>query len=83
MDQQMQQAVAATQRFMKQFDLDAETMAYIGQVAQKAIGNSDIYAALRKYLVSHGIVTEQEMPEQPNYMILTALASMGAMAGGM
>jgi hypothetical protein len=83
MDQQMQQAVAATQKFMKQFGLDAETMAYIGQVAQKAIGNSDIYAALRKYLVSHGIVTEQEMPEQPNYMILTALASMGAIAGEM
>jgi hypothetical protein len=83
MDQQMQQAVAATQRFMQQFGLDAETMTYIGQAAQKAVGNPKVYAALRKFLISHGIVTEQEMAEQPNYMILTALASMGAMAGEM
>ena len=80
MNQQMQQAVAATQRFMQQFGLDAETLSYIGQVAQKAVGDPKIYAALRKYLIENGIVTEQELPEQPNYMILTALASMGAMA---
>jgi NACalpha-BTF3-like transcription factor len=80
MNQQMQQAVAATQRFMQQFGLDAETLSYIGKVAQKAVGDPKIYAALRKYLIENGIVTEQELPEQPNYMILTALASMGAMA---
>jgi hypothetical protein len=83
MDQQMQQAVAATQQFMQQHDLDAETLSYIGQVAQRAIGDKKAYAALRKYLIDSQILSEQEIPEQPNYMILTALATMGAMAGSM
>lgn len=78
----MKQAVKATERFMQQFGLDAETLSYIGQVAQKAVGNPKVYAALRKYLIDNGIMTEQELPEQPNYMVLTALATMGAVAGG-
>jgi hypothetical protein len=83
MDPQLEQAQAATQQFMQQYGLDARTMASIGQVAQDAIQDQSLYAILREQLLSNQILTEKELPEQVNYMTLAALASMGAMAGGM
>jgi hypothetical protein len=35
---------------------------------------------LREQLLNANILTEQELPEQVNYMTLAALASMGALA---
>ena len=83
MDPQLEQAQAATQQFMQQYGLDARTMASIGQMAQEAIQDQGLYALLREQLLSSQILTEKELPEQVNYMTLAALASMGAIAGGM
>jgi hypothetical protein len=83
MDPQLEQAQAATQQFMQQYGLDARTMASIGQMAQEAIQDQGLYALLREQLLGSQILTEKELPEQVNYMTLAALASMGAMAGGM
>jgi hypothetical protein len=83
MDPQLEQAQAATQQFMQQYGLDARTMASIGQVAQEAIRDKSLYAILREQLLGSQILTEKELPEQVNYMTLAALASMGAIAGGM
>jgi len=79
---EIQQAQAATQQFMKQYGLDARTMASIGQVAQEAIQDQSLYALLREQLLGSKILTEKELPEQVNYITLTALATMGALAGG-
>jgi len=83
MDPQLEQAQAATQQFMQQYELDARTMASIGQVAQEAIRDKSLYAILREQLLGSQILTEKELPEEINYMTLAALASMGAIAGGM
>ena len=83
MDPQLEQAQAATQQFMQQYGLDVRTMASIGQMAQEAIQDQGLYALLREQLLSSQILTEKELPEQVNYMTLAALASMGAIAGGM
>jgi len=83
MDPQLEQAQAATQQFMQQYELDARTMASIGQIAQQAIQDESLYAMLREQLLGSQILTEKELPEQVNYMTLAALASMGAIAGGM
>ena len=83
MDPQLEQAQAATQQFMQQYELDARTMASIGQVAQEAIQDQSLYAILREQLLSSQILTEKELPEQVNYMTLAALATMGSLAGGM
>lgn len=80
---ELQQAQAATQQFMQQFGLDARTMESIGQMAQEAIRDKSLYALLREQLLDSQILTEKELPEQVNYMTLAALATMGAMAGGM
>jgi len=79
---EIQQAQAATQQFMQQYGLDARTMASIGQVAQEAIQDQSLYALLREQLLGSKILTEKELPEQVNYITLTALATMGALAGG-
>jgi hypothetical protein len=81
MDPQLEQAQAATQQFMKQYGLDARTMASIGQMAQEAIRDQNLYVLLREQLLSAKILTEKELPEQVNYMTLAALATMGALAG--
>jgi hypothetical protein len=83
MDPQLEQAQAATQQFMQQYGLDVRTMASIGQVAQESIRDKSLYAILREQLLDSQILTEKELPEQVNYMTLAALASMGAIAGGM
>jgi hypothetical protein len=80
---ELQQAQAATQQFMQQFGLDARTMESIGQMAQEAIQDKSLYALLREQLLGNQILTEKELPEQVNYMTLAALATMGALAGGM
>ena len=79
---EIQQAQAATQQFMQQYELDARTMASIGQMAQEAIQDQSLYALLREQLLSAKILTEKELPEQVNYMTLAALATMGSLAGG-
>jgi hypothetical protein len=79
---EIQQAQAATQQFMQQYGLDARTMASIGQMAQEAIQDQSLYALLREQLLGSKILTEKELPEQVNYITLTALATMGALAGG-
>jgi hypothetical protein len=78
---EMQQAQAATQQFMQQYGLDVKTMASIGEVAQQAIQDQSLYPLLREQLLGSQILTEQELPEQINYMTLAALAAMGVMAG--
>ncbi len=83
MDPQLEQAQAATQQFMQQYGLDARTMASIGQIAQEAIQDQSLYAMLREQLISAEILTEKELPQKVNYMTLAALATMGALAGGM
>jgi len=80
-NEQIQQAQAATQEFMQQHGIDARTMSAVGQMAQQAIQDPSMYAMLREQLISAGILTEKELPEQTNYMTLAALAAMGAMAG--
>jgi len=82
MDPQLEQAQAATQQFMQQYELDARTMASIGQIAQQAIQDESLYAMLREQLLGSQILTEKELPEQVNYMTLAALATMGALVGG-
>jgi hypothetical protein len=79
---EIQQAQAATQQFMQQYGLDARTMASIGQMAQEAIRDQSLYALLREQLLGAQILTEKELPEQVNYITLTALATMGSLAGG-
>jgi len=79
---EIQQAQAATQQFMQQYELDARTMASIGQMAQEAIRDQSLYALLREQLLGAQILTDKELPEQVNYMTLAALATMGALAGG-
>ena len=81
MDPQLEQAQAATQQFMQQYDIDPRTMAAIGEMAQQAIQDQSLYAMLREQLLGSEILTEKELPEQVNYMTLAALASMGALAG--
>jgi hypothetical protein len=78
---EMQQAQAATQQFMQQYELDVKTMASIGQMAQQAIQDQSLYQLLREQLLGSKILTEKELPEQINYMTLAALAAMGVMAG--
>jgi hypothetical protein len=78
---EMQQAQAATQQFMQQYGLDAKTMSSIGDMAQQAIQDQSLYPLLREQLLGSQILTEQELPEQINYMTLAALAAMGVMAG--
>jgi hypothetical protein len=80
---EIQQAQAATQQFMQQYGLDARTMASIGQMAQEAIRDQSLYALLREQLLGAQILTEKELPEQVNYITLTALATMGVLAGDM
>jgi hypothetical protein len=82
MDPQLEQAQAATQEFMQQYGIDARTMASIGQMAQQAIQDPSLYAMLRQQLIGAGILDEEDLPEQTNYMALSALAAMGALAGG-
>jgi hypothetical protein len=83
MDPQLEQALAATQQFMQQHDIDPRTMAAIGEMAQQAIQDQSLYAMLREQLISAGILTEKELPEQTNYITLAALAGMGQFAGEM
>jgi hypothetical protein len=82
MDPQLEQAQAATQEFMQQYGIDARTMVSVGQMAQQAIQDPSLYAMLREQLIGAEILTEEELPEQTNYMTLAALAAMGAIAGG-
>ena len=80
MEQQMQQAIETTKDFMRHHKIDAETMSYIGDVAQKSIENKKFYPALRKYLISQGVFYKNQLSEEHNYMILVALAGMGKLA---
>jgi len=83
MDPQLEQALIATQEFMQQYGIDARTMASIGQMAEQAIQDPSLYAMLREQLIGAGILDEEDLPEQTNYMALAALVAMGALAGGM
>jgi dsRNA-specific ribonuclease len=83
MDPQLEQALVATQEFMQQYGIDARTMASIGQMAEQAIQDPSLYAMLREQLIGAGILDEEDLPEQTNYMALAALVAMGALAGGM
>jgi hypothetical protein len=80
MDPQLEQALAATQQFMQQYELDARTMASIGQIAFEAIQDQSLYAMLREQLIGAEIFTEKELPEKTNYTMLAALAGMGKLA---
>jgi len=79
---EMQQAQAATQKFMQEYGLDAKTMSSIGNMAQQAIEDQSFYILLREQLLANQILTEKELPKEVNYMTLAALAAMGVMAGG-
>jgi hypothetical protein len=80
MEQEMQQAIETTKDFMQHHKIDAETMSYIGDVAQKSIENKKIYPELRKYLISRRVFDKNQLSEEPNYMVLVALSAMGKLA---
>jgi hypothetical protein len=82
MDPQLKQAQAATQEFMQEYSIDSRTMSAIGQMAKQAIQDPSLYAILREQLINAGIANEEELSKQINYMVLTSLAVMGAIAGG-
>jgi len=82
MDPQLEQALAATQEFMQEYGIDVRTMVSVGQMAEQAIQDPSLYSMLREQLIGAGILDEEDLPEQTNYMALAALVTMGALVGG-
>jgi len=79
-NEQIQQAQAATQEFMQQHGIDARTMSAVGQMARQAIEDPSMYAMLREQLIDSEVLTKKELPERTNYMTLAGLVSMGVLA---
>jgi len=66
---------------MKQHHLNAAEMKRLGELAVEAIGNNEAYQQFREVVIEAGFMTEQELPEEKNYMVLMALGTMGELAG--
>jgi hypothetical protein len=75
------EVIKQTKMFMKQHDLNAAQMKQIGKLAVEAIGSNEAYKKFRKSMLGAGILSDNELPAQKNYMILMAIGTMGEMAG--
>ena len=73
--------IKQTKDFMKQHHLNAAEMKRLGELAIDAIGNNDAYKQFREVVIEAGFMTENELPEEKNYMVLMALGAMGELAG--
>jgi hypothetical protein len=50
-------------------------------LAVDAIGSNEAYQQFREVVIEAGFMTDQELPEEKNYMTLMALGTMGELAG--
>jgi hypothetical protein len=73
--------IEQTKAFMKQHKLNAAEMKLLGELAVEAIGNNEAYQQFRETVIEAGFMTDQELPEEKNYMVLMALGAMGELAG--
>jgi hypothetical protein len=73
--------IKQTKDFMKQHGLNAAEMKRLGELAVDAIGNNDAYKQFRETVIEAGFMTENELPEEKNYMVLMAIGTMGELAG--
>jgi hypothetical protein len=73
--------IKQTKDFMKQHHLNAAEMKLLGELAVDAIGNNEAYQRFRETVIEAGFMTDQELPEEKNYMVLMALGTMGELAG--
>ena len=70
-----------TKTFMQEHKLSAAEMKQIGKFAVEAIGSNKAYQQFREGMLKAGILSEDELPAEKNYMVLMALGTMGEMAG--
>ncbi len=75
------QLIEQTKAFMKRHHLNAAEMKLLGELAVEAIGNNEAYQQFRETIIEAGFMTDQELPEEKNYMTLMALGVMGELAG--
>jgi hypothetical protein len=73
--------IRQTKMFMEQYDLTAAQMKQIGKYAVEAIGSNEAYQEFREGMLKAGILSEDELPEEKNYMVLMAIGTMGELAG--
>jgi hypothetical protein len=73
--------IKQTKDFMKQHGLNAAEMKRLGELAVDAIGNNEAYKQFREVVIDAGFMTDQELPEEKNYMVLMAIGTMGELAG--
>jgi hypothetical protein len=73
--------IKQTKDFMKQHHLNAAEMKSLGELAVDAIGSNEAYQQFREGVIEAGFMTDQELPEEKNYMVLMALGTMGELAG--
>lgn len=73
--------IKQTKDFMKRHHLNAAEMKRLGELAVDAIGNNEAYQQFREVVIEAGYMTENELPEEKNYMTLMALGTMGELAG--
>jgi hypothetical protein len=75
------QLIEQTKDFMKRHHLNAAEMKRLGELAVDAIGSNEAYQQFREVVIEAGFMTDQELPEEKNYMTLMALGTMGELAG--
>jgi hypothetical protein len=73
--------IKQTKDFMKPHGLNAAEMKRLGELAVDAIGSNEAYQQFRETVIEAGFMTENELPEEKNYMTLMALGTMGELAG--
>ena len=73
--------IKQTKDFMTQHGLNAAEMKRLGELAVDAIGSNEAYQQFRETVIEAGFMTDQELPEEKNYMTLMALGTMGELAG--
>jgi hypothetical protein len=73
--------IKQTKDFMKQHDLNVAEMKRLGELAVDAIGSNEAYQQFREVVIEAGFMTDQELPEEKNYMVLMAIGTMGELAG--
>ena len=73
--------IKETKKFMKQHGLNAAEMKRLGELAVDAIGSNEAYKQFRETVIEAGFMTENELPEEKNYMVLMAIGTMGELAG--
>jgi len=73
--------IKETKKFMKQHHLNVAEMKRLGELAVDAIGSNEAYQQFREMVIEAGFLSENEIPEEKNYMVLMALGTMGELAG--